>query len=238
MTEILALNSCKYFQDYSFIDSDSILSCSFIPRYDPSEQKSPIRQMMRLPISLPALRHLSSTYLIPSAFVEAALRRFKLKVCATVFRWRSCYVWEYWCLIPVRTNTACTASASEYATSTAVSNQMNPSDHIHLNGVGRDITPSDIGLHVQRDNTTGRLSVICFSLVEQRGAPKVEPWLQHIKVSLARRSKEELQRSPCFVLLLFIARVLREWEGVLLNFNAELIIHVSPLISSRGQETN
>ena len=135
-------------------------------------------------------------------------------------------------------NTHCPASASEHETPTAGNNQMNPSNQIHLDGVRRDISPSDIGLHVQRDNTTGRLSVICFSLVDPRDAHRVESWLQHIKNSLTRRSKEELQRSPCFVLLLFIARVLREWESVLLNFNAELIMHVGRLVSPRGREAN
>ncbi|RBR26996.1 uncharacterized protein FIESC28_00264 [Fusarium coffeatum] len=115
-------------------DRNTCFELFFIPRYNPPEQKSPTRQSIRLPISPPALRHLSSTYLIPSAFVEAALRRFKVKVCATVFRRRSRHAWEYWCLIPVRMNTHCPASASEHETPTAGSNQMNPSNHIHLDG--------------------------------------------------------------------------------------------------------
>lgn len=115
---------------------------------------------------------------------------------------------------------------------------MNPSNFINLDGKRRGIFPSAIGLHIQRDNATGRLCVVCFSTMEPNFVPRVEPWLRQIKESLRRRSKEELRRSPCFVLLLFIARSLREWEGALSDFNAELIMHVSPLLSSRGHEPN
>ncbi|KAJ4117534.1 hypothetical protein NW768_010897 [Fusarium equiseti] len=141
-------------------DSNTCFEFFFIPRYlnDPAEQKKlPSKQYMQLRISPRALRHLTSTYHIPLSFISAISRPFE--ICGTVFRRQSYHVWDYWCQIPVRISTTCKLSANEHAKSTAGSNQMDPFNYLHLDGVGRDVRPSTIGLHVQRDNETGRLRV-------------------------------------------------------------------------------
>lgn len=180
---------------------------------------------MQLRISPRALRHLTSTYEVPLSFISAISRPFE--ICGTVFRRQSPHVWDYWCQIPVRISSTCKLSANEHAKSTAGSNQMDPFNYLHLDGVERNVRPSTIGLHVQRDHETGRLRVVCFSLLEPRSRAKGEPCLRQLEESLRRRSKEDLQKSPCFVLLLFIAHALRWWNSTLLYFNSELIRHVS-----------
>ncbi|KAH7174301.1 uncharacterized protein B0J16DRAFT_323763 [Fusarium flagelliforme] len=204
--------------------------------FDVAEQKklSP-KQYMQLRISPRALRHLTSTYKTPLAFISAISRPFE--VCGTVFRGQSNHAWDYWCQIPVRIASTCKLSVSEHAKSTAGSNQMDPFNYLHLDGVGRDVRPSTIGLHIQRDNVTGLLRVVCFSLLEPRSRSKVEPCLRQLEESLRRRSREDLQKSPCFVLLLFIAHALRWWNSTLLYFNSELIRHEKKLQEEIAKET-
>ncbi|KAI1070940.1 hypothetical protein LB507_010922 [Fusarium sp. FIESC RH6] len=219
-------------------DSGSYFDFFFVPRYlnDTAEQKKlASKQYMQLRISPRALRHLISTYKIPLSFISAISRPFE--ICGTVFRRQSPHNWDYWCQIPVRIASTCKLSANEHAKSTAGSNQMDPFNYLHLGGEGRDIRPSTIGLHVQRDNETGRLRVVCFSLLEPRSRAKGEPCLRQLEESLRRRSKEDLQQSPCFVLLLFIAHALRWWNSTLLYFNSELIRHEKKLQEEIAKET-
>lgn len=158
---------------------------------------------------------------MPWSYVSAIARGGQFN--ASAFRKQSRYSWDYWCLLQVRISRKCNLDAGKH-----VSNQLDSFNHIHLDGVKKDIRPSKIGLYIQRNNETGKSSVICFNLLRPQNKYKSDDCLRHLKQCLTQRSREDLQSSPCFVLLVFIAHSLRWWNETLQYFNSELGRQASP----------
>ncbi|TAQ87716.1 hypothetical protein B7494_g3948 [Chlorociboria aeruginascens] len=190
----------------------------------PSQQK--VRdnddEFRRLKISIPVFRDLMFIRQIPRVFFVALAQ--PEQVCGTGFRRLSSDVWDYWCMLPVRFRIDC-RDANIHAASRAGKNQMDPVYYIHLSGVESDIRGSHVGIFVRGDSRTGNITFVVVSLLDQRFWLVAQEPLKQITGSLTQKTPKYLEKSPCFVLLIYLASALRWWNSVLLCFNKQLIKH-------------
>lgn len=103
--------------------------------------------------------------------------------------------------------------------------QMHPSSNVHLQGQNAVIARYTIGVYIKRDSETRRLRIFVVDFDNTRGKILQAP-LTQIQSGLERRSSMDLDGSPCFVLLVYIAFILRGWDNVFFYLDAELISHV------------
>ncbi|EEU41715.1 uncharacterized protein NECHADRAFT_87705 [Fusarium vanettenii 77-13-4] len=203
-TDIILTNGISAIQGTFLNDND-------IMKLGPSSKKEdegqlPAEEYGLLRISPDALRHLASTYHVPSAFL-AAISRERPEF-GSSFRRQSKHEWNYWCVLPCR--------ASE---------QMDPFSDIYFESQGARIQGHTVALYINRDSGTRKLRVFVVDRVKQeRGLRAQEPLVQ-IQKGLERRSSMDLDGSPCFALLVYISCILRWWDVVLMDFDNELISH-------------
>ncbi|KAL7627065.1 hypothetical protein AAE478_003841 [Parahypoxylon ruwenzoriense] len=106
-------------------------------------------EWMRLRVSQRVLRSLVSKHQVPVTFLSVIARTFQ--VCGTGYRRLLPDAWDYWCLLPVRVCIHCELDPKDHNTSMAGSNQMDPFNYIHLDGVKTDIRGSFIGMFMRGD---------------------------------------------------------------------------------------
>jgi hypothetical protein len=126
----------------------------------------------------------------------------------------------------VRIVTGCSVQASDHTKSRAGSNQMDPFHYIHLSGAGVDIRGSHIGLFIQRNLSTGGVTVLAVSLLDSRLESFIKEPLSRIKEVVKHRAGRKLVISPRSTHLVFLSSALRWWNHVLLCFNQQLVKHV------------
>lgn len=187
------------------------------------ERQLPLKESGLLRISPKVLRHLASTYHVPSAFF-AAISRGRGEF-GSSFRRRFKHEWDYWCLLPCRV-------ASTYITPTGMfgvpfEEQMDPFRNIYFESQGVSIMGHKVALYIKRDCETRKLQVLIVNTARQWwGRNWVQQPLAQIQNGLERRSSVGLDGSPCFVLLVYISFILRWWNVALVDFDRELISHV------------
>ncbi|KAJ3459680.1 hypothetical protein MRS44_015753 [Fusarium solani] len=94
-----------------------------------------------------------------------------------------------------------------------------------------------VALYISRDCKTRRLRVFVVDTASQLGRPVIQPPLAQVQNALKRRSSKDLDNSPCFVLLVYIAFILRWWNIVLFDFDRELIRHEIMIQKEIANET-
>lgn len=176
----------------------------------------PSEEWYLLRVSSRVLRHLASTYHIPSAFLAAV--SLPLDLYGTAFRRQSQHEWDYWCRFPFRV-----AIGGNGQRSTQV-NPMDPSYHIYFEGQQLSIYGSTMALYMKRDCKTGKTHVF---VVNNGGKESIQRPLAQVHKSLEQRSSVDLDGNPCFVLLIYISFMLKWWNVALRVFNTELVAHVS-----------
>ncbi|KAI8711948.1 hypothetical protein NCS52_01459900 [Fusarium sp. LHS14.1] len=205
---------------------DFDLSISKILETVEGQAQLPNEEQTLLRVSPTVLRHLASTYRIPSAFLASVSQ--PLDSCGTAFRRQSQHEWDYWCLLPFRLSTV------ENDARTAGSNQMDPSYHIYLEGQQIAIFGRTIALYMKRNCKTGKTHVF---VVNYAGEEFILRPLARVRKFLKQRSSVDLDGIPCFVLLMYIACMLTWWNNALQFFNEELISHEINLQELISNET-
>lgn len=209
-----------------------LISISRILQNEEDEEDLPPDEFGLLRVSPTALRHLASTYHIPSAFLAAVFR--SLDVFGSVFRRQSKREWDYWCLLPCRVAHKTSADMAR----SPFEEQMDPFSNIYFENQEVGIMGHEVALYVKRDCETRRLRVFVVNKASQLlGGLKVQKPLAQIQNGLERRSSMDLDGSPCFVVLVYVAFILEWWSTVLLYVNRELIDHERMLQREIANET-
>lgn len=198
---------------------------SFISRNIETEEDGgalPDEEKELLRISPNVLRHLASTYHVPSAFFVAISR--ERPEFGSSFRRRSKHEWDYWCVLPCRA--AATYNSPTDMWRVPFEEQMDPFSDISFEGQGTRIEAHTVALYINRDCGTRKLRVFVVNTAKQWWLYGGQEPLAQIRNGLERKSSMDIDGSPCFVLLLYISSMLRWWNIVLVMFDGELISHV------------
>ncbi|UPL00261.1 hypothetical protein LCI18_011195 [Fusarium solani-melongenae] len=201
-------------------------SISWLLQKEEDQRHLPSEEYYLLRVSSRVLRHLASTYHIPSVFLVAVSR--PQDFVGTAFRRQSQHEWDYWCQFPFR------LAIIKGIQSEAQSNQIDPSFCIHFERQNAYIYGASITLYMKRDCKTGKTHVFVVNSGERNST---QPPLDQVQKSLERRSSVDLDQSPCFVLLIYVAFLLKWWKNALLLFNLELVDHERILQREIANET-
>lgn len=133
---------------------------------------------------------------------------------------------DVWYILPIRAEIECTESARSHILSTSGSNQMDPSQYLHLNDVGRDIRPSKIAVYVQHETESHQTSAICIDFQDGRWWKLAEEPFLRSKETLQQYERSKCFGEPFFIHLLLLTSVSQWWKSALLRFNKQLIAYV------------
>jgi hypothetical protein len=186
------------------------------------------KDMKRLRISKIAFRRLLSHYEVPPAFISPLLNT---SLATAPFHYRRLAikkrkVLDFFYILPVRVALTCTDSARSHVLSSAGSNQMDPSQYLHLNDVGRDIRPSRIAVYSQHDEESHHTATICVDFQDGRWTELAEEPFLRTREVLQQASVKKRSEAPFFIHLLLLTSVSEWWRCTLMHFNMQLIVCV------------
>lgn len=92
-------------------------------------------------------------------------------------------------------------------------------------------------MYLKRDCKARKAQVFVVNWVDPRRKNYIESPLAQVERSLGCRSATEQDDSPCFVLLIYTAFILRRWNSVLLCFCQEVVAHGKRLQQDISNET-
>jgi len=193
------------------------------------------KDIKRLRISPSTLRGLLSYFEIPPTFVRAlsgdglAFLPYQSRLLSV----RAHPVLDVWYILPVRAEVECTEGIKSHGLSRAGSNQMDPSQYLHLNDVGKDVRPSRIALYLQHDTESHRTSAICVDFQDGRWWDLAEEPFLRARETLQRRAHSTSHGGTFFIHLLLFTSVCRWWRTALSCINQQIIAYVSRLYLPR-----
>ena len=203
---------------------------SFVNRFilKPERQDIP-KDVKRLRIAGLEFRRLMSYLEVPPAFLTSLLSQdlppgpcncMEMKLSGRAFsRW--------WYTVPVRAAIPCTDNQKSHALSTAGSNQMNPSQYLHLSASGIDIRPSKIIVYFHHNLISHSTSIICIDFQDGRWHELAEEPMKRAKETTDAAVHLKRAEHPFFMHLIIITSAARWWRSALEAFNHQLIQYVS-----------
>ena len=133
---------------------------------------------------------------------------------------------NWWYTVPIRVAVPCTDSKKSHALSAAGSNQMNPSQYLHLQGCGVDIRPSKIVMYFHHDLISHSTSVICTDFQDGRWHEFAEEPANRAKEVLKTAKRLNRTEHALFLHLVVLTSAARWWQRALECFNDQLIEYV------------
>lgn len=136
-----------------------------------------------------------------------------------------------WYTIPVRVAVDCTGGRTPHALSDAGSNQMNPSNYLHLEDLKSDIRPSILAIYYQRGQGRGGERAVCVNFQDGRWPKFVQEPGQRMKEVLeSAAGPDSGATSSCqfTVHLVLFSSAAAWWSQALESFNHQVIEYVSP----------
>lgn len=188
------------------------------------------KDIKRLRISKLSFRRLLSHFEVPPAFIKPMLSTSlaSLSYHHRKLTVRKRPIIDFFYVLPVRVAVTCDEVERSHILSSAGSNQMNPSQYLHLTDVHRDIRPSKIAVYLQHDEACHQTSTICIDFQDGRAEYSDfadEPLLRAREV-LQRATRAKNCEDPFFIHLVLLTSVAEWWRCALMWFNAQLIVYV------------
>jgi len=186
------------------------------------------KDIKRLRVSKMAFRRLLSYYEVPPGFIYPLL---SASLATAPFHYqrlaiRKRMVLGFFYILPIRVAVTCTDSARSHVLSSAGSNQMNPSQYLHLNDLRQDIRPSKIAIYCQHDEDSHRSTTICVDFQDGRWTELAEEPFLRTQEFLQNASSKKKKEDPFFIHLLLLTSILKWWRCMLSRFNMQLIVYV------------
>jgi hypothetical protein len=199
----------------------------------PNTESHP-KDIKRLRISKMTFRRLLSHYEVPPAFISPML---STSLASLSFHHRKLTVrkrpiLDFFYILPVRVAVACNEVERSHILSSAGSNQMDPSQYLHLTDVHRDIRPSKIAVYLQHDEACHQTSTVCMDFQDGRVeySDLADEPLVRTREVLQRASKVKNCEDPFFIHLVLLTSVAEWWRCTLMWFNTQLIVYVNGLV--------
>jgi hypothetical protein len=212
---------------------------SFVNRFLLKPDISDIpRDVKRLRISGPAFRNLLSyleaspsslSYLLSQDVPQGPCGRNNIQIGRRVLS-------DVYYTLPIRTAIPCTESAVSHALSAAGSNQMNPSQYLHLDNRGVDIRPSKIFIYCSHDAVRRAAKIVAVDFQDGRWFDLAEePYNRTKEVLGASRlasggdgsGQDGIAVQCAFVHFVMLTSAAAWWRAALEHFNNQIIEYVS-----------
>ena len=184
--------------------------------------------MKRLRISSLEFRRLLSHFEIPPTFLSSLLSQdLPPGLCSQVgVKLGPRTFSNWWYTIPVRAAIPCTENEKSHALSAAGSNQMNPSQYLHLHACGVDVRPSKIVIFFHHDLVSHSTSVICIDFQDGRWHEIAEEPINRAIEAINAARQLRRDEHPLFIHLIMLTSAARWWGTALESFNVQLIQYV------------
>ena len=203
---------------------------SFINRFllKPDVEIIP-KDVKRLRISGLESRRLLSHFEVPPTFLSSLLsQNLPPGLCSQVeveFGNRSFSNWCY--TIPIRAAIPCTENERSHALSAAGSNQMNPSQYLHLHACGVDVRPSKIVILSHHSLISHSTSIICIDFQDGRWHEIAEEPTNRAREAVNAAKQMKRAEPSIFMHVVMLSSATRWWRTALESFNDQLIHYVS-----------
>lgn len=133
---------------------------------------------------------------------------------------------NWWYTIPVRAAIPCTENEKSHALSAAGSNQMNPSQYLHIHACGVDVRPSKIFILFHHSLISHSTSIICIDFQDGRWHEIAEEPKTRAKEVMHAAKQLRRDEHPFFMHLVVLSSAARWWRIALESFNIQLIQYV------------
>lgn len=188
------------------------------------------KDIKRLRISKISFRRLLSHFEAPPAFIRPMLSTTlaSLSYHHRKLTIRKRPILDFFYILPVRVAVTCNEVERSHILSSAGSNQMDPSQYLHLTDVHRDIRPSKIAVYLQHDEACHQTSTICIDFQDGRVeySDFAEEPLLRVREVLQRASRTKSCEDPFFIHVVLLTSVAEWWRCTLVWFNTQLIVYV------------
>ena len=186
------------------------------------------KEVKRLRISGLEFRRLLSNFEVPPTFLSSLLsQNLPPGLCSQVevkLGRRSFSNW--WYTVPVRAAIPCTENERSHALSAAGSNQMNPSQYLHLHACGVDVRPSKIVILSHHSLISHSTSIICIDFQDGRWHEIAEEPTNRAREAVYAAKQMKRDEHPIFMHVIVLSSATRWWRTALESFNVQLIQYV------------
>ena len=203
---------------------------SFINRFlVKSKSTSVPPDAAKLRVSRAALERLLSALDVPTAFAYALFRYYLPtgRGLSGLSLGTGLASGQLWYFLPIRFQVRCTGSTRCHISSNSGSNQMDPSNYLHLPNQDVDIRGSLIALSFQYNTSPKSASMLAVNFIDGRWPKTVQEPELRIKDIFCSPNQLCLKTDPCFIHLVYIFSAAKWWTNALDSIHDQLIAYVS-----------